>query len=232
MSNYKSFENRLLNAISALTSGVLTSLIYDGISSTSYLLEMEGKQYNITSAGVSFWAAAGFVLATFLGIWAIISIIIPFALKVRRRFAYDKVRGTNAIELMKTLDVAKERVTTLYPILLSESQNMINSRLVNLYCRDLAEIITLLHNKFVPRNQKLKKSMLHFFRSPKYSSVITINKSVSGYEFASIISLLQEMVITVKEHGCRDELLLKDCDDLVKNLSELEDLANRVAQEL
>lgn len=57
MNDEKLFENKLWGQISALTSGVLTSLLYELLSGSSYKFDIEGKQYEIVSTGMDTWLA-------------------------------------------------------------------------------------------------------------------------------------------------------------------------------
>lgn len=226
MDNYPSIEVKLRNAISALTSGVLTSLIYDSISSSSYILEIDGKQHIISSIETSSWGAIGFILATFLFLWAIISVLIPLILRIKKRFEYAKIKRISSMELVRTLDIAKETIINLYPIFYPGDDTRYDSELVKLYSRDLASIILLLHKNFLPPNQKTRKIIMHYFRYSDHSSIITINKKVSAYEFRSIITLLRRMVICVIA-DCDDKLLRKDCTEMKQALDELDDLLTK-----
>lgn len=227
MDNYKSIETKLWNAISVLTSGVLTSLIYEAISESSYVLEIEGKQYVFTSTGIGFWGALGIILVVFLFLWAVISKLIPLLLRLKRRFSYDKIKRINVKELIKTIDNVKESITILYPILCAENKAEFDLVFARLHNRQLAKTILLLHRKFLPSNKKMRKTIKGYFRNADHSSVITIDKKISSYEFLSIIVLLREMVKSIKETDCTDELLEKDCIEMEKALDELDKLIDR-----
>lgn len=224
MDNYKSFETKLWNGISVLTSGVLTSLIYESISKSSYVLEIEGKQYVFTSTGAGFWGAMGVILVTFFFLWAVISILIPLVLRIKKRFTYDKIKRVNAKELIKTIDKVKESIMFLYPIFCTENKAEFHPEFARLHNRDLAKTILLLHRKFLPSNKKLRKSIKGYFRNADHSSIITIDKKISNYELLSIIVLLREMVESIKETDYADELFQKDCIEMENALDELDEL--------
>lgn len=229
MNNYKSFEAKLWNAISMLTSGVLTSLIYGLLSDVSYMLEIEGKQYKIFSVGTSLWGELGIILITFFVFWAVISVLIPMLLRIKKRFTYDKIKRVSAKELIRTLDVAKESIKNLYPIFYAEKNNDIpDTDLVALHVRELARIILLLHSNFLPHNQKLRKTIEKYFRRHEHSSVISIDRNVSSYEFKATIALLRKMVMSASEKGSSDKLLEQDCAEMKKNLDELGELSERI----
>ena len=228
MNNYKLIETKLWSALSALTSGVITSLIYDALSSSSYMVEIDGEQYMFTSIGISFWEAGGLILSTFLMIWALISVIIPLLLRLRKRFTYDKIKRINAKELIRTLDETKESVVSLYPVFVRESTSMSDACFVNLYNRDLVKIILRLHSDFLPHNKKLRKIIEGYFRHQKHSSSIAIDRNISSYELDSLIALLREMVQSAKTNTYSDELMKKDCVEMEKALNDLNELVNRM----
>ena len=60
MAHYKTFEGKLRGAITALTSSILTSLICDTISNTSYVLQTSENQYTLTPTGNSFSSSVVF----------------------------------------------------------------------------------------------------------------------------------------------------------------------------
>lgn len=228
MNDYKSIETKVWNAVSVLTSGVLTSLIYEAISSSSYVLEINGKQYVFTSIGKSIWGAVGFILAIFLLLWTVIYVIIPLLLRIRKRFTYDKIRRVNAKDLVKTLDMAKELVKELYPVFCAEGDDTPDPYLIKLHNRDLTKTILLLHGKFLPHNKKMRKAIENYFRNPNHSSIITIDRKISSYEFDSVIALLRKMVSGVKLNGCGDKLLKKDCAEMEKALNDLDELSEGI----
>ena len=223
MDNYHSIETKLWNAISALTSGVLTSLLYDSLSDSSYILEIEGKQYIFTTSGLSFWGAIFSIFATFISLWVVISILIPFVLRMKRRFSYKKINRVNIKEMVRTFEIAKEEVLRLYPIFFPEDSQRCDSELVKLHSRDLAKIILLLQYNFYPPNTKMRARVVNCFRKAEYASFLTMHRRLSAYEFRAIVAMLQRMVACVSSVD-NDDLLSKDCTQMKEALSELDDL--------
>lgn len=228
MSSYKTIENNLWKASFPLVSGVLTSLIYEKLSSPSYMLDVHGEQFLFTSTETKFWRTVVFIIVTFLLIWAVIFAVIWLIQCLRKRFSYDKIKRVNAKDLVNTLDAAKVSVVELYPVLCNESGDASCTYLVKLHGRDLARIILLLHGKFLPHNQKMRRTIENYFRNPNHSSIITIDRSISGYEFSSMITILKKMVSTVESTARDDKLLEKDCNEMKKNLDELFELSERI----
>ena len=226
MENYHSIETKLWNAISALTSGVLTSLLYDSLSDSSYVLEVEGVQYVITSNGLNFWGATFSIFATFISLWVVISILIPFILRMKKRFSYKKIKRVKIKEMVRAFEIAKEEVVRLYPIFFPEDPQGCDSELLKLHNRDLAKIILLLQNKFNPPNTKLRARVVNCFRNPEHTSFFTIHRRLSAYEFRAIVAVLQRMVDCVSSVD-NDDLLSKDCNQMKEALKNLDNLLSQ-----
>lgn len=222
MNDEKTFEKKLWGQISALTSGVLTSLLYELLSGSSYELNIEGKQYQIASTGLNTWCAFGLVILTFLGLWAIFSLILPWLSRIRKRFAYDKVKKTTAKELIRVLDEVKLKIKELYPFFDCQEDTPIKEDLIILHGRELAMIISLLHRKFLPKNKWLRKRVEQYFRHSEHATITTIAKHISAYELATDIALLKSMVSKLKMFAGRDDLLNHDCTEMENKLNDLE----------
>lgn len=231
MNGYKTIETKLWNEVSMLTSGVLTSLIYGLLSGSSYNLDIDGMHYEITSTGMSSWCAIGLVILTFFSLWALISLLIPCLLRIRKRFAYDKIKKASAKELIKVLDEASTMTKKLYPIFKDERSPHSSSDYLKLYGRDLAKIISLLHRKFLPQNKRLRKRIETYFRRCEHASIISIDQKISGYELAANIALLRCMVNQLNLAAGDDALLKKDCKKMEEDLVELEQMNPLLSQQ-
>lgn len=225
MNGYKSIETKLWSEVSMLTSGVLTSLIYGLLSGSSYNLDIDGKHYEITSIGMSSWCAIGLVVLTFFSLWALISLLIPCLLRIRKRFAYDKIKKVSAKEVMKVLDEANATIKELYPIFSTKNDSPTNSDYLKLYSRDLAKTILLLHRNLLPQNKQLRKRIATYFRHCGHASIISIEQKISSYELASDVYLLRCMVEQLGLVAGDDALLAKDCKEMEKVLVELGQIA-------
>ena len=138
MNQHKQIEGKLWNAIVALTSGVLTNLIYNEISSTSYVLEFLNGQYTLIQVNNNAWEKIGLIFLTFFLVWAFISTIIPVALRIRQKIAYQKINRINNKNLTKSFDSAKNEALILRPFFVSESTKEIpNPDLALLHIKDL-----------------------------------------------------------------------------------------------
>lgn len=222
MNGYKTVEIKLWNAVSMLTSGVLTSLIYGLLSGSSYELNIEGKHYEVTSTGMNAWCALGLIVITFFGLWALISVLIPWLLRIRKRFAYDKIKKISAKDLIKVLDETKGSIKDLYPIF--DSANGQNKDLLRLHSRELAKTILRLHSTFLPQNKRLRKTIAKYFRQYEHATIVTIDQKVSSYELAAAVALLRNMVCQLKLVAGNDALLGKDCTEMEDKLNDLDQL--------
>lgn len=227
MVHYKTIEGKLRGAITALTSSILTSLIYDTISNTSYVLQTSEKQYTLTSTGNSFWENIVFILLVFSIIWIIISIIIPIGLRLKEQVSYRKINQPTRKTLVSTFNQSKEIAASLRPVFMNEIGVALDLDMAKLYTKDLAKVITALHKNFKPHNQKIQKHIVDHFRKPAHSSIFNINSGISDYEFFALIAMLKKMVENVQNcaTGTKEELFLKDCKEMLNYLKELEKIS-------
>lgn len=222
MNSYKTVEAKLWNAVSMLTSGVLTNMIYGLLSGSSYELNVDGKHYEITSTGMNIWHAFAIIIFTFLSLWALISVLIPFFLKIRKRFEYDKIERSTAKDLIRVLDETSESIKDLY--LIFDSANGKNKDLLRLHSRELAKAILRLHRTFLPQNKRLRKIIEKYFRQYTHATIVTIDQKVSGYELAAAVALLKNMVSQLKLVADNNTLLEKDCTMMEDKLNDLDQL--------
>lgn len=222
MNGYKVVEKKIWNIVSMLTSGVLTSLIYGLLSGSSYRLKIEGQNYEVASTGMNLWCALVLVIVTFLSLWALISTLIPWLIRIRKRFAYDKIKKITAKNLISVLDETKDSIRKLY--LIFSPENAKNEHLLRLHSRELAKTILRLHGTFLPQNRQLRKTIEKYFRQYEYSTIITIDQKVSGYELAAAVALLRYMLRQLQLAAGSDVLLIKDCANMKDALNDLEQL--------
>lgn len=227
MVHYKTFEGKMRGAITALTSSILTSLICNAVSNTSYVLQTDEKQYTLMAAGNSFSGSVVFVLLVFSIIWIVISIIIPIGLRLKERVSYRKIDQPNREALVSTFNRSKEIALSLRPVFINEIGTVLDLNMVKLYTKDLADVITALHKKYKPHNQKMQKHIVDHFRRPAHSSIFNINSGISNYEFTALIAMLKKMVENAQKCGTNtsEELFLKDCKEMLDYLKELEKIS-------
>lgn len=221
MKNYKLLENKIRSLLAALTSGILTNLIYNIIYGTSYIIQSTETQTTIIPQTGGVIQAIGIILLTFITIWAFITILIPLALKTVNRFHFKKIVKYGTQELVSEFEKDKKEVLNLATLFFSGDTDKITSDLINLRIKELAVIITDLHKIFCPSNARLKARIKYSFRNTNHSSIINITDKVSSYEFLSLIAIMREMVCKT---GCStsDSLLKKDLKEMNNMLSDLE----------
>lgn len=225
-------ESKLWKAITAVASGIMTSLLHDLVSQTSYILRSEGMHYVIVAndsnmKNTTFTIVSIFLL--FFTLWGIFTLIIQIASRLSKQLSFKKMEHISGNTLVNTIDKAKEQTIYLKNRFNNESLNISVATLAKLQLRNLALIITSLHVKFVPHNLYRKDHMKYNFRHPDHSTIINISNGVSKYEFISLIELLYDLVNTASLHTNEDKLMIKDCEEILKMLNELKEIADSVA---
>ena len=231
MKNQKN-ESELWKSITAVASGIMTSLLYDLVSQTSYILRQEGIQYVIVADDSNMKNTTFTIISIFLlffSLWGIFTIIIQIVSRLSKQLRFKNMEHINGNILVNTIDRAKEQTISLKNRFNNESFNISDATLAKLQLRDLAAITTSLHVKFVPHNLYRKAHMKYNFRQPEHSTIISISNSVSKYEFLSLIELLYGLVNSASLHANGDKLMIKDCKEISSMLNDLKEVADSVA---
>lgn len=233
MKGYEGIEKDIWNAIRGLTSGVLTSLICGMLSSNSYELIFNGEKYEITQSGSDPKGTVLFVIVTFLVVWAIIEGATAIILLIKKRFAFGHIGHVRMVNLVSALAVAKDSASQLYLTLYGENSKP-KVDLMPLYIRDLSEVVALLHRNFLPHKKENRRIINARFRNSKKASSNSIAVSISAYEFAGIVYILEKIVSDIINSGNEDVLGRDKCKalyEIKEKIEELTDLANRIMEE-
>lgn len=221
-------ETKIWKAITAVASSIMTNLLCNFVSNESYVLRFDGAQYVITSDADSMRNnAVSFIgiLLLFFILWGCLLIMIQIATKLTRQLKYRKMKFHSRNDLMTTVNEAKKTAIDLMKIYFDEQDLESNMDVAVLQFRTLAGIVSSLHVKFVPYNKQRKKHMKDNFRQHDHSSILNITRGVSNYEFLSLIQLLQKMAHNMSLHTNDNQLMQKDCLEMLKMLKDLECLA-------
>ncbi len=216
----------ILKGISPLVSGVLTSLIYDTVSNTTYVLHMDGQEYILNTIEEGLWIKPIGILILYFLLWGLFSKIIPWIGKYLSRFSYRRAGKSSPRELLCALNAAKVSIERLYPVLCGEKAG---SSLAKIHVRELANTVAILHKKFVPHSTKGSKDLNKCFRNNLHASIFLAEKKVSAYELSAVVSLLKDMVDAVEKLASEDPLLQRDCDEMKSCLNHLEELSSKLA---
>lgn len=85
------FWEKLWMAISAVASGILTSLLYDQLANSHFeIIMQEGKTLLVPVSNRTFAFQFAIISGIFLISWLIISMIIPFAIYMFERISYKE----------------------------------------------------------------------------------------------------------------------------------------------
>lgn len=228
-----SFETKLWSAITAVASGIITSLLSDFISNTSYILQQNEKQYILVQTNNMYDTifSISVILLTFFSLWAILTIIIQIGNKIYRQLKFNKLEKCTGTDLVNLICNTKEKLIKLNDRLYNKKNNIFNTDIAKLQIRELANIITTLHVKFKQYNQHKNIHMNKKFRHLNHASIINTSYGVSTYEFFAIINLLDKMLIDLSSLNRDDKLMKKDCNEMAQMLHDLKKIADKMKKE-
>lgn len=222
-------ESKLWQAITAVASGVITDLLYDLLSPSSYTIQDVDSQYVlIPNSNNATWFSICVILMLFFSLWGIIILIIQISTKLSKHLGGKRKPHLCGYKLVTQYTKAKEETIKLNSIFDSEMSHTPNITYIKLYLRDLSIPITSLHAQFYPHTRHQKTNLKYFFRNPEHSTILSINNIISKYEFLALIALLQKMVLLASSHVHKDKLMEKDCKDLLTMLQELDTTVNAI----
>lgn len=217
-------ETKLWGAMTAIPSGIITSILYDAITTTSYVLEKSGKQCVFIQEQNSIWTTfsiLGGILLVFFFIWGLISGISVVVAWGCRYLKYNKPEKVSGKNLVDTFISAKEKTLELSNTVCAETTNQITSNISKLVIRELANIIISLHTKFVQHNQKREMSVRNCFRNQDRSSIIELTNEVSEYEVKALHDELHR-ILNIISLNIDDNLMRRDVDELNNLLADIE----------
>ena len=219
------FESKLWKAITAVASGIMTSLLYDLFSQTSYVLQQEGTQYILRQSNNDVRSVLLTALSVFLMffiIWIIFIFIIQIGVKISKQLKFHKIERIHRDKLVNIYINAKNQTIQLK----KKFDNEPNANSAKLQLRELASIIIPLHTCFCPHNLRMKVHIKDYFRNPKHDTFLNVINMVSKYEFLSLIELLNEILKNFNFYSNDDELMKNDCKNIAKLIDDLKNVVN------
>lgn len=224
-------ESKLWKAITAVASSIMTSLLYDLLSRTSYVMQKDGARYILTpddSTAKNTILSIVIIVLLFFFLWGIFTATIQIGVKISRQLRFKEIEHISGKDLVKALNTAKANTLLLKKGFYDEQSNILNINFVVLHLTELAIIVSSLHAMFVPHNRQRKANIKDYFRQPNRSTIIGITNGVSKYEFMALIELLYKMTNDISSCSLQDELMTKDCSEMLAMLNELKEIANSV----
>lgn len=229
MKQLNQFETKLWNAITAVASGIMTSLICDLISNTSYVIKYDNNQYVLTQSdnGMNNTVSAIFItVIIFFVFWGSFTVIIHIGAKTIRQLKFNEIKRFSGKDFVDEINNTKEQIIKLKNIYFDEQNMILNDKYAKLLIRELAVLIVSLQAKV---NQATKHHNSHskdYFRRSDYPSIININARVSRYEYIALTEILSEMVNNAILHTDGDELMDNDCKQMMDILNEIKEVVN------
>ena len=209
------FWEKLWMAISAVASGILTSLLYDQLANSHFeIIMQEGKTLLVPVSNRTFAFQFAIISGIFLISWLIISMIIPFAIYMFERISYKRVQYLRPNEVITSFRKIKKEV-----IYISEKLNRINqSDVVILYAEDIVSLILRLYKTFYTENRQLRMPVTSIFRME--NTLVNVGREISPYDYNALLKVLNQLLRLVNQSR-NSEILQRDYIKSKKLLSEL-----------
>lgn len=229
----KTSDSKLWASIAAVASGIITNLLYDLVSHTSYILLRQNSQYmiipdNNNTKNTVF--SIIIIILLFLFLWFSLIGIIQGLARIHRQFNFRKLEPLSQNKAVYVINTAKEQTFILLKTLYTNQNQEIVSfeNLAKLQCKNLADIIITLHRTFSPGSYNKTQHIKDYFRRTSHSSIINSITGISKYELCALIEILRKIVNEISPKLDVDNLLKKDCDEMLKMLEDLQTVTDSI----
>lgn len=219
MNSHFTLDTDTRNTLIAIPSSIITNLIYDLLSTTSYVVKPNNTYYTIQSISnipITLLTILS-VFLLFILIWITLITFFKLVEKIYKQLSYNKIQYYAGEYLVHEYTQLKNRTIELH----NKIDDSATNNKTELYLRDLIEIVSSLKSLFSPFLYAPDYYTKGCFRSIP-SDIMNINIAISPYEYSALISLLDDMVRNISPLGNSNPLIALDCKNLRKTLYDLQ----------
>lgn len=218
------FDSPLWGSISAIISGIMTSLIYPLVSTNNYVCIVEGKTFDINQIPDPLLVTLGKMLLLLI-VFGLLWIGIAFVPALwRKRFYYWKKKTYSNRDICQLIANNSNQLLAISECRKNAEYCFTAEIFWKLKLRDLSAIIQSLYRAFISDNARSQSRMKDYFRK-SFQSVL--GDQASMYQLVGLIDgidLLLKEAESVTETENSDNLLNSDCHVLREKLDYLKGL--------
>ena len=220
------FFRKTWGALSAIASSILTSIIYDEFSSPGYeAICSNGKLQLNQIEEYGFWGKCLLIILIFLLFWTVISLVIPFAHYVLKRFRYRNKRQLRKADILEAYQSSKKDILRLVEKGLLLDGTCCNDMKM-LYTEEISLIVIRLYKTFCPGKKLLAHLVKSTFRTGE--TVYEIGRYISPFEYNELICTVEKLLgLFADSHN---KMLKSDYSNLQKQLNELKQIMENPAE--
>lgn len=218
------FFRKTWGALSAIASSILTSIIYDEFSSPGYeVVYSNGKLQLNQIEEYGFWGKCLIILFIFLLFWTVISLVIPLAHYMLKRFRCRNKRQLRKSDILEAYQSCKKDILRLVEKGLLLEGTCCNDMKM-LYTEEISLIVIRLYKAFCPGKKPLDHLVKSTFRTGK--TVYEINRFISPFEYNELICTVEKLLGLFA--GSNDKILKSDYSNLQKQVDELKQITENL----
>ncbi len=205
--------DNISSALYAVASSILTSALYDELSSTSYSIQNTQQGTVITPISeLNLWEKMLITAALFLVIWIVLWILFSVIPHITQRIRYRNIAPYSQQQIVTQFRSAKQTIMKLQSLTVNPL----------LYADELAKTIRSLYKAFYQSRPGHAYTIKAAFRTGDMAD--DIEQYISPYDYQAVIDEAEKLVFKLKEMTSGgDELLRLDCTDLLKKIVCLKD---------
>lgn len=182
-------ENKILDATTAVVSGILTELIYSEMFPSYYEKQTINDIEILTEKSLlPFWAETLIVLSLFLVISIIVSIILPRLIYKAKSTKRKNKPTYNTREIIDSFNEIKKTIQTISFVF---NNGFSKISFAMLYSDDIANCINKMYSIFCPSDKVQKKTVDFVFHNS--TTINTKGNLISKYELISLIHVVEKL---------------------------------------
>lgn len=219
--------NNTTTAITGVAASILTDLLYDVLTEGNFNVQLSNNAIKIIKIN-KFTNIERFItfFVLFLFLWLTLSFIIPIIYYIITTFRVYKTPKYSVEEVYQIYNKCKNDILRLQNI----NQNLkedCDYKNPIIFC-EICCLLLKLHSVFCSSTKYNDKIVKKSFRNG-----VTINDMyyrITVYEFLATVNIAKNILETAQKNSIIEEkkLLLKDYNDILKCISELQDLPKRL----
>lgn len=207
--------------MSGVMSGILTEIIYNILSSSTYeIVERDGVYMCEAIPRISDWGAIVIVLITFFSVWFFIASVCPKIAHRCRTLIHHKPPVYDENDVLTMYNESLLKIREIYTAIY-HAQNLSS---VVLYSREFLACIVNMAKIFANEDEDTLSIVLSHFRT--VASLNTVSEHISKYEYFELLDTADKIICILRVHDDGQHGLSKDLDNASSLISDMRNIFN------
>lgn len=214
-------DNNIQNALFAVASSILTSILCDEFTDGNYVIQQTAEQIKIIQIREhNFVMQIFFIIGIYLIIWCLITLLVPRIFHFLSRFRYPKIKNYSKKMVVSHYKETKHSILKLHGVICNEGKEN-DISYITLYTEELSCIINKMYATFCSPKEYNRKVIKSSFR--KGVSINDIGLFISPYEYYALIEEIKKLLDICLSNNT-DPISQLDYEKLQARINKLENI--------